>query len=327
MLTSQQLADITAWMLTLKKPKALQPANGVFQFHKKDNELQLILNEKQIASYLLDHPKITRRAFINFKTPSGIQVTRNFPARAPEDLDRNGKSIIHPLMHPGLWMSFGWVDGNDYWRLTSPVVLENFSEVPTNKPGWACFETRDRYLSKDRKETICIQDTRYHLQHVEEGILLHWDSKFYNDERDFTFGDQEESGLALRIASPLRVEGGKGRITNNRNEFNASGTWGKKFRWIDYSGPINDKQAGILVLPHPENPRKSWSHSRDYGVLASNPFPKQPKERREPYITTTVKKGEHYRLRYSILIHESDLSFFDPAILAERVMASGFPTE
>ena len=327
MLTSQQLADITAWMLTLKKTKALQPANGVFQFHKKDNELQVILNEKQIASYLLDHPKISRRAFVNFKTPSGIQVTRNFPARAPEDLDRNGKSIIHPFMHPGLWMSFGWIDGNDYWRFTSPVVLEKFSEVPINNPGSACFETRDRYLAKDRKETICIQDTRYHFQHVEEGILLHWDSKFYNDERDFTFGDQEESGLALRIASPLRVEGGKGRITNNRNEFNSSGTWGKKFRWIDYSGPINDKQAGILVIPHPENPRKSWSHSRDYGVLASNPFPKQPKERREPYITTTVKKGEHYRLRYSILIHESDLSSFDPAILAERVIASGFPTE
>ena len=31
---------------------------------------------------------------------------------------------------------------------------------------------------------------------------------------------------------------------------------------------------GLLIVPHPENPRKSGAHSRDYGVLVANPFPK-----------------------------------------------------
>lgn len=56
-----------------------------------------------------------------------------------------------------------------------------------------------------------------------------------------------------------------------------------------------------------------------YGALVSNPFPKQPKERREPYVTTTVKKGERFRLRYTVLIHEVDSANFDPAALAEAV--------
>ena len=43
--------------------------------------------------------------------------------------------------------------------------------------------------------------------------------------------------------------------------------------------------------------------------MVSNPFPKQPKERRKPYITTPVKKGEVFRLRYSVLIYESDTAF------------------
>jgi hypothetical protein len=45
-------------------------------------------------------------------------------------------------------------------------------------------------------------------------------------------------------------------------------------------------------------------HARDYGVVVTNPFPKQPKERREPYVKTWVKKGEPYRLSYAVLIHD-----------------------
>ena len=42
-----------------------------------------------------------------------------------------------------------------------------------------------------------------------------------------------------------------------------------------------------------------------------NPFPKQPEERREPYITTTVKKGQQFKLAYTIVLHESDVETFD----------------
>ena len=47
-----------------------------------------------------------------------------------------------------------------------------------------------------------------------------------------------------------------------------------------------------MVVPAPNNSIKSWSHSRDYDALVANPFPKQPQERRDPYVKTLIKKGE-----------------------------------
>lgn len=322
MMTSQQLADLTAYLLSLKAPEPLTGGPDAFEFRLDEGKLNLFLGQKRIATYLLEHDQLTRRAFVNVTTPSGIPVTRRFPPRKPEDIDpgyKGGNGIIHPVMHPGLWMSFGWIDGNDYWRLKSKVKHEGFFEVPIGKRGEASFKSRDRYLSADGKETICMQDTRYLFRQIDSGILLDWDAKFYNDERDFTFGDQEESGLALRVASPLRVQGGNGEIVNDLDEKNGAGTWGKEFEWINYSGEVDGKRVGLLVVPHPENPRPSWSHSRDYGVLVSNPLPKQPKERREPYVTTPVKKGERFRLRYTVLIHEVNAEGFDAAALAEQI--------
>ncbi|NNE91889.1 MAG: c-type cytochrome, partial [Verrucomicrobiales bacterium] len=322
MMSSQQLADLTGWLLTLQKPEPIQAADGEFEFRRVENELQLFLGQTQVATYLLNHDKLTRRAFVNVKTPSGIQVTRNFPPRRPEDLDPGYKGengIIHPVMHAGIWMGFGWIDGNDYWRLKSKVKFERFLEEPNGEKGRASFATQDRYLGVDGSRTICLQDTRYQFRQTESGIVLDWDAEFYNEDRDFVFGDQEESGLAFRIASPLRVNGGNGEIVNDRGENNGAGTWGKEFEWINYSGEVDGKRIGLLVVPHPENPRPSWSHSRDYGVLVSNPFPKQPKERHEPYVTTRVKKGERFRIRYTVLIHEVEAGQFDPAKLAESL--------
>ena len=145
------------------------------------------------------------------------------------------------------------------------------------------------------------------------------DTVFSNDDQDFSFGDQEESGLSVRMAPALTVQNGSGRILNDRGERNGKGTWGKEFRWIDYSGIIKGTRAGLLIVPHPENPRTCWAHSRDYGALVANPFPKQPKERRQPYVKTLVKKGEKFRLRYAVLIHESAGGQLDPGKVAERI--------
>ncbi|MCA9059345.1 MAG: hypothetical protein KDA85_12635, partial [Planctomycetaceae bacterium] len=56
---------------------------------------------------------------------------------------------------------------------------------------------------------------------------------------------------------------------------------------------------------NPGNPRPSWLHARDYGVVVTNPFPRQPKERREPYVRTWIKRGTPFQLSYAILIHET----------------------
>lgn len=312
-MNAAQLASLVAW-LQQQKPE--------LAWTEQDDALSLSLDGRNVATYLLRHGALTRRAFVNVQTPSGIPVTRTFPPEKPADLDpgyRGEDGIIHPVMHPGIWMSFGWINGHDYWRLKAPVVFERFLTPPTSSGDRASFATRDRYLDETGEATVCTQDTRIDIHPVPDGLQVEWDATFFSDDHDVVFGDQEESGLAIRVASPLRVLGGVGTITNDRGERNGEGTWGREFTWIDYSGNVGDQRAGLLIVPHPDNPRRSWSHSRDYGVLVANPFPKQPKERREPYVTTTIKQGDRLRLRYTLLIHEGPADTFDPARLAATI--------
>ena len=319
LMSAQQIADVVAWLMT---QKSVGDRAG-FSFRDKPDRIDIHFGEQRIATYLKEHPRLTRRALVNVTTPGGIQVTRNFPPRKPEDIDpgygaENG--IIHPIMHPGLWIGYGDVDGNDYWRLKAPVVFDGFVEPLTGEKSSGSFAVRNLFMREgedvgqvsnlsDTKDgtgykPVLQEITRYHFKRVPEGLCLRIDAEYRSDDRDFYFGDQEESGLAVRVASPIRVQGGNGTILNNRGERNGAEVWGKQAEWFDYFGTIDGRQVGVMVVPDPDNPRPSWLHARDYGVVVTNPFPKQPRERREPYIKTPIKRGETFRLSYAVLIHE-----------------------
>jgi len=313
LLNPQEVAHIIAYLTNQRKTDSKKPKESrSFNFERSnENKLTINLGKQPIATYLIRDPVLTRRALVNLRTPSGIPVTRPFPAQEKED---------HAIMHPGLWISYGWISGNDYWRFKSKVNFEGFIENPRVKEFEATFSARNRYLSENGKETICIEDTSYKFSLIPEGIILDLIAVYYNNEREFEFGDQEESGLALRMAKPLSVKFGNGKILNDRGDVNGKGTWGKFFKWIDYSGIFKGQRIGIMVIPSPTNSTKSWSHSRDYGALVANPFPKQPQERREPYVKTLIKKGEKLKMQYRVLIHENQKGKFDPKRIAVHLL-------
>ncbi|MHC4874918.1 MAG: PVC-type heme-binding CxxCH protein [Planctomycetota bacterium] len=322
LMSAQQVADLVAWLMT---QKSVGDRAG-FSFRDRTDRIDIHFGEQRIATYLKDHPQLTRRALVNVTTPGGIQVTRNFPARAPEDLDpgyRGENGIIHPRMHPGIWMSYGNVDGNDFWRLKAKVVFDGFVEPLTGNRNSGSFAVRNRFMSEDGTRLVCGELTRYRFERVLEGLLLKIDAEYRSDDRDFYFGDQEESGLAIRVASPIRVNGGNGTILNDDGQRNGVAVRGTKARWFDYFGTIDGRQVGIMVVSSPHNPKTTWLHARDYGLVATNPFPMQPRERREPYVKTWVKRGEPFRLSYAVLIHDLPANTpLDHAATAERLLKS-----
>ncbi len=320
LLTAGQVADIVAWLRTCR---LLGDRDGV-AFRERPDGLDILLRGRRVATYLTRHPQLTRRALVNVTTPTGIPVTRSFPPRAPEDLDPGytaEQGIIHPVMHPGIWISFGDLDGNDYWRLRARVEFDGFVEPPTAAVGGGGgFTAVNRLLDESGSRTVCTERTRYHFEPVPEGLLLRIEAEYRSGERDFAFGDQEESGLAVRVASPLRVRGGGGTILNDRGERNGAAVWGKEASWVDMFGVVDGREVGVMVVPDPANPRRSWLHARDYGVVVANPFPRQPMERREPFVTTPVRRGEPFRLSYTLLIHERSAgAAWDRDAFARRV--------
>ena len=86
------------------------------------------------------------------------------------------------------------------------------------------------------------------------------ESTFTRDDSDFWLGDQEEMGLAIRVATPLATKSEKGGIirdSEGRTEHKQIRT--NQSDWCEYSGPIAGKHGGILLMNDPRNFRKPWS--------------------------------------------------------------------
>lgn len=278
-----------------------------FKFLDRNGELDIILGGKRIATYLYRHPEVTRPGFINLHTPDEIQVTRNFPPKVPEDLTpgfTQDGGVDHRLFHLGLWMSFGDLDGEDYWRLKSRTEHVRFIEQRGGNPG--TLQIENRYLRANGKDEVCRERLRCTFRNEPDGWSLRWRSEFRSKDADFYFGDQDEMGLGVRMASRLRVKDGTGAIITDSGARNEKEAWGKDFRWIDYSGTSDGRDVGVTVVPSSTNPRESWAHCRDYGVMTLNPFPRNPKDNaREPATKTVVKRGEPFQLAYTVFIHSS----------------------
>ncbi|MDB4670640.1 PmoA family protein [Pirellulaceae bacterium] len=279
-------------------------ADQTFSFREKSDRIEIRLGNQLIASYLKKHSQLTRQGLINVTTQRGIPVTREFPPRLPEDRTPGQAGIDHQWMHPGIWISFGDLNGNDYWRMKSVVEFQKRIGPWSGGAGRGGFTVENRYLEKNKIGFVCLETTRFEFRRVAAGYVIFIQTAYHSDDRDFYFGDQEESGLAIRVASPLRVTDGKGTILNDRGQKNGEQIWGKAAKWFDYYGQVDDRQVGLLVASGSKNPPSTWLHARDYGLVVTNPFPRQPKERREPFIKTKVKKGIPFRLTYAVLVHD-----------------------
>ena len=122
-----------------------------------------------------------------------------------------------------------------------------------------------------------------------------------------TFGDTKEGSMGVRVRESLRVDKGKGTLTNAEGKTGEKGCWGMLSAWCDYSGPVGeDKIAGIAVFADPNNSIDTAWHARNYGLLAANPFGRD-KHARFPARKgnnelVKLKKGEHLKLRYGIFV-------------------------
>ena len=276
-------------------------------FHLEEGKLRVLLAGQPIVTYVYRDPSIPRPYFCDARTPDGLQVTRNHPPI--EGTDRTD----HATYHPGIWLAFGDISGADSWRNKAAVRHEGFLEDPTGVSGAGYFAVRNAYGSGEK--VVCREACRYGFEILSAsdlegvhssfaGYLLRLDSSFYSESSDFVFGDQEEMGLGLRIATPISVHKG-GTIQNSERQINEAQAWGKTAAWCDYSGVMEGRRAGVVLMPHPSNFRPSWFHARDYGLLVANPFGRNAFTGGEKSVVL-VRKEERFPLRFGILVYSTD---------------------
>jgi hypothetical protein len=267
----------------------------IVSFQSTSDSVAILVGDKKVATYFLRDPvgEIRRPYFAHVKTLHGIQVTRNQPP-GPGDRDD------HATMHPGIWLGFGDVSGVDFWRNRGDVRHVAFVQPPTADGNRGGFVQQKRYIDKD-DVVICDEEFRFRIHAGADSYLLSFDSAF-TCERPFYFGDQEEMGLGIRVATPITEESG-GLLQDAVGRSKAKSIWSHSANWCSYGGVIEGREVGIAMFCHPANFRKSWFHARDYGLLVANAFGRAAMKKGEPS-RVEVQPGGSLRLRYGVLVHQ-----------------------
>lgn len=278
------------------------PPGRKFEIAETADRLTITCEGKPVAEYVFGDAKIQRPYFANIHTPTGRQVTRNHPPLEGRD------AVDHAEMHPGLWLALGDISGHDFWRNQGRMEHVQFVEKPETSTGKLTFATQSRLVSREGKE-VCQLTSRFLLADQRDAWLLVWDARFRSKDADFTFGDQEEMGFGVRVATPLTEKAG-GIILNSAGQKSATLTWGKGAKWCDYSGTIDGHSAGITLMASPDNFRESWWHNRDYGLMVANPFGRAALKQGDRS-AVTVKRKEDFRLIFAAAIHDGEK--YDPA--------------
>lgn len=272
-------------------------AADTFEFAEQPGALVLSLNGRKIASYVYADTEVLRPFLANVRTRSGTPVTRPHPPRKGIDADD------HADMHPGIWLAFGDISGEDYWRNRGSIVHERFLKPPLAGLGVLNFATRSGLFTAEGAR-LATMDTSLRLRARPHGWAVDWTAVFTCDSETIVFGDQEEMGFAARMATPLTETNG-GRITSSSGLSSAAETWGQPAAWCDTSGRIDGRVAGITLIPDPANFRQSWWHNRAYGVFVANPFGRAAMQQGSPS-RVVVTAGKPLTLRFTAVIHEGD---------------------
>ena len=227
-----------------------------FAFHQRDGEMDVTLDDQILATYVWKDPEITRPYFKNVCTPDGIQVTRNHPPKPSDYQD-------HETYHPGIWWGFGDIDGNDYWRMKAGIIGGNFIASPAAGKEQASFGVKNLFLKNRSLDEIFLEQVcHYTFFRNPRSVLLIAESVFLREEGGYWLGDQEEMGLAFRVNSQLATARNPGsKILSQRGGSNLKTIRTTQSDWVDYSGPIDEKHAGLMLMSDPKNFRKPWWHA------------------------------------------------------------------
>jgi hypothetical protein len=261
---------------------------------------------RPVCEYRFADKEIPRPYFCNVRAPCGAQVTRPHPP-GPGDLDD------HATFHPGIWLAFGDLNGADSWRLAAPIEHVEFIDAPHVADGAVTFTVHNHYRNASNDSTLCDEVAEWTLSASDGAYLVSLDTRFTSDQT-LVFGDQEEMGLGVRLATPIaeNQELG-GLLTDSTGRTTAQNVWGQPADWCDYSGTIGDQQVGITMLAHPENSRESRWHARDYGPLVGNPIAQKAFTGQDA-APIVVQPGDEFRLRFRIVIHNGRPGAgYDPA--------------
>lgn len=249
-----------------------------------------------------DYP---RPHFFPLIGPAGVPLTRMGHPGAPN----------HDH-HQSVWFAHHQVLGVSFWSNNSPAVIR--------QQHWLAYQDSD-------EEALMAMELRWYDGHDPKELLqqemvavvrpgprgetfLELQSTFRPTAQSLEFRKTNFGFLAVRVAKSIAAYFGGGKLTDSEGRINEPAIFGKKAKWMDYSGPVKVGENGesiwngITFIDHPENPgHPTHWHVREDGWMGASAC------LAGPLVTT---REAPLRLRYLLHLHDGPVK---PA-LANRLL-------
>ena len=242
----------------------------------------------------------------------GTGMTRRFPMEKALPGESNDH-VHHRSVFWGHRHVKGGKDGSihDFWGENSNSGKQVATEVKSGKDN--SILAANKWVSKTG-ETIATDNRIIRFNGDKSSRIIDYTITIHASEGDIVLMDDKDAGMGFRVPDSMCVSPhGTAKIKAEGYMLNSEGVsgaacWGKRAKWVDYSGLVEGKILGVAMFDHPNNPRHptSW-HARSYGLCTANIFGKRHFEKLKDKNAGNypLKKGQSLTFKYRLYWHAS----------------------
>ena len=285
---------------------------GEVSVTREGDRIDVAIDGQPFTSFFFG-PEATKPYLHPLRAADGTTVTRSYPMEQVA-----GEQTDH-AHHRGAWFSHGDVNGVDFWAneveqrgsgSKGMIVLDAIKAIESGAEKGR-IEAAFAWQNQDGQRLLTEHRTMTFFRSGDHN-LVEFDLALSAAAQSVKLGDTKEGTFAVRMATELEEQHMRargvprtGKIANADGAETEAKAWGKRSRWVDYSGSIGGKPMGVAIFDHPANPKHpTYWHVRGYGLFAANAFGEHDfhaDPSRDGSIT--LAKGEILRFRYRIVIH------------------------
>ncbi len=239
--------------------------------------------------------------------PLKAMVTRLVNLQPSGIKDRAHPDYYDHPHHKGVWNSIDEVNDIKFCAEQGKIATASV-EVVKGNGNPVELKVVNHWLGEDG-QPLLKEEARIT---VDARRLFTYDITFTAAAKPVTFDDTKEGMFAIRMPNSMREQFAKGPIVNAEGLQGSKECWGKTSPWVDYVGPVGGHNFGVTLMDHPDNPRKSRYHVRDYGLFSMSPFGDGSYSKGRPDAVPanplTLPPGESVRFRYGLYVHRGDVT-------------------
>jgi len=258
--------------------------------------------------------RVEGQPFAVFNVSPGLVKPYVFPLRAPGGHVVNALAPFDHKHHKGIWVGVEHVNGINFWGGkyqqqdavdTSPAaerILNKSIAAKPNDNGSLTVKMVNDWQGENGKPVL-VETTDVTIY---PNRLMVYDIRLTAGDEPVQFQDTKEGFLAIRVAPTMTGKLG-GVIVNAEGDKGEENCWGKTSPWVDYSGPVDGKTAGVALFDHPQNKYPSRYHVRAYGLFAISPFGEKTYSKgQSAEIPIKLQPGESFQVKYGLFPHLGD---------------------